>query len=89
MNQLIGEASINAEALEQMRKSGGTWAAYQNHDMSSSGIGDLRFLKVGPGCTFMEAPNKYPDSHLGIGWRYLHVGFVNLETGSINDSQSQ
>jgi len=27
-----------------------------------------------------------PDSHLGIGWRYLLVGTVNLETGEIEEA---
>jgi hypothetical protein len=26
-----------------------------------------------------------PDSHLGIGWKYLLVGKVNLESGEIEE----
>ena len=85
MNNALGETEITEEALQQMRERGGTWAAYQNHDIGSAGLGDLRFLQVGEGCTFKEAPNKYPDTQFGIGWRFLHVGFVNLETGEINE----
>jgi hypothetical protein len=28
-----------------------------------------------------------PDSHVGIGWRYLLVGKVNLESGEIEESR--
>ncbi len=27
-----------------------------------------------------------PDSHLGIGWKYVLVGKVNLESGEIEES---
>jgi hypothetical protein len=50
-------------------------------------LGHLQFLCCGPGCTFETAPERTPDSHLGIGWRYLLVGKVNLETGEIEECQ--
>jgi hypothetical protein len=51
--------------------------------MDSRSLGHIQFLCCGPGCTFAEPPKRMPDSHLGIGWRYLLVGTVNLETGEI------
>jgi hypothetical protein len=74
------------EALAQMRKAGGTWAAYQNIALDSATLGALRFLKVGPGCTCETAPERLPDSHLGIGWRFSHVGYVDLATGEIKET---
>jgi hypothetical protein len=89
MADLIGEVEISTEALEQMvagTKSmpGARYAAYQNHALDSSDCGGMRFLAIGPNCTLQEPPPRYPDTpSLGVGWRYLHVGWVNLETGKI------
>ena len=88
MSTILGDEKPAPEALEKMRKRGGKWAAYQNHDMGSASLGHLQFLNVGEGCTFTEAPERMPDSHLGIGWRYVLVGFVNLETGAIEAEQA-
>ena len=60
------------------------WAAYQGHDLGHRAtLGHLRFLAVGPGCTFKTPPERYPDTPQVIGWRYLLVGTVNLATGAI------
>lgn len=83
MNRPIGNATIDAEALQQMRERGGVWTAYQNVALDSADLGNLRFLQVGPNCTYKTAPEQYPDSHLGVGWRFRRVGFVNLSTGEI------
>jgi hypothetical protein len=85
MTKLLGNAKPSPEALQQMRERGGSWAAYQSMDMSSSTLGSLRFLQYGgPESTFKTPPEKYPDTpQLGIGWRYLLVGKVDLETGEI------
>jgi hypothetical protein len=69
--------------LRERLKPGQTWFAYQNHAMDSASLGLLQFLCCGPGCTFTEPPQRMPDSHLGIGWRYLLVGKVDFETGQI------
>ena len=78
---------IDADVLEIMRSratEGARWAAFENADMSHPELGRLTFLKVGKGCTFSEAPKHAPDSAaIGLGWRYLYVGFVNLETGKV------
>lgn len=66
-----------------MRDRPGTWAAYENHDLGHPNLGHLRFLKYGPDCTLKEPPEKYPDTSLGIGWRYVYIGTVNLETGEV------
>jgi len=88
MTKPIGDAKPHREALEQMRERtepGQRWAAYQNMALDSADVGGLRFLKIGKDCTYTEAPAKYPDTQFGTGWRYLHCGFVNLETGEIED----
>ena len=63
--------------------SGGDWFAYQSHDMSSRTLGDLQFLQYGPGRTYSEPPARMPNTQRGLGWRYLLVGRVNLESGVI------
>jgi len=79
------EPDVGEEALAAMRKRGGTWAAYQNMDMGHPDLGGVRCLKIGPDCTFHGPPDRMPDTQHGIGWRYLHVGWVDLETGMIID----
>ena len=71
------------QALQAMRDRPGTWAAYQNMALDSADLGHLRFLKYGPDCTLKEPPQHYSDTSLGIGWRYVYVGTVNLETGEV------
>lgn len=88
MSKMIGDAPLGESALEQMRQSpynhsDTRWAAYQNHDLGSPSVGQLLFLAIGPQNTFKEAPGRMPDSHLGTGWRYQHVGWVNLDEGKI------
>lgn len=85
--KLIGNPTIDAEALKQMRERGGSWAIYQNVALDSADLGNLRFLQVGPSNTFKEAPERYPDTQFGVGWRYVHVGFVNLAIGAIESSE--
>jgi len=89
MAALLGNPTIDPEALQQMRernRPGTQWAAFQNHAMDSADLGGLRFLQVGEGCTFVTPPERYPDTQFGTGWRHLHCGFVNLETGTIEES---
>lgn len=86
-HKLIGDEKVSPEALQQMRERGGTWGCYQNVALDSDLLGALQFLKVGPGCTYAEPPEKYPaDTMAGMGWRYLFVGFVNLKTGEIEET---
>lgn len=87
MSKLLANAKPEPETLAVMRERGGTWYAYQNHDLGHPELGHLRFLQVGPECTYQEAPERYPDSQYGLGWRYLRVGIVNLETGEIEEEQ--
>jgi len=83
---ILGTEKPDANTLQLLRerlKPDQTWFAYQNHAMDSSNLGHLQFLCCGPGCTFSEPPARMPDSHLGIGWRYLLVGRVDMSTGEI------
>lgn len=71
------------EALEQMQQIGGEWAAYRNEDLGSLNVGHLKFLKIGEGCTYKEAPIRYPDESVSQGHNYRYAGVVNLETGEV------
>jgi hypothetical protein len=89
MNPLIGGEKPSADAILQMQTSpynfpDTRWAAYQNHDLGHPELGHLQFLATGPGNTFKQPPDRFPDTARRIGWRYVHVGFVNLETGKID-----
>lgn len=58
-------------------------AVYQNQALDSANSGHIVFLIVGPTRTLKEAPKHAPDGPYGMGWRYLHVGFLNLETNEL------
>jgi hypothetical protein len=86
VSTILGDSTISTEALQQMRERAtpsDKWWAYQNQALDSAGLGHLQFLQVGPDRTFKEAPERMPDSQHSIGWRYLRVGVVDLETGKI------
>ena len=90
MTKLLGTAQPDPAVLAILRqrlKPGQAWFAYQNHAMDSASLGDLQFLCCGPGCTFTEPPQRMPDTQHGLGWRYVLVGKVNLETGKIEDTR--
>lgn len=83
---ILGTEKSSPEALTTMRERGGDWFAYQSHDMSSPTLGDLQFLQCGPGRAYTEPPARMPDTQHAIGWRYLLVGKVNLESGEIEEA---
>ena len=83
MSKLLGNAKPSPEALETMRSRGGDWWAFQNHAMDSAGLGDFQFLQCGEGRTYPTPPARMPDTQHAIGWKYLLVGKVNLESGEI------
>ncbi len=58
-------------------------AVYQNQALDSESAGSLVFIIIGPERTLREAPPKAPDGAYGMGWRFLHVGFLNLETNQL------
>jgi hypothetical protein len=76
------ELSIEPEPLELMRKRSGTWAAYQNQDLSSRSAGHLQFLQYGEGRTYVTPPTRMPDTTV-LGWRYMFAGLVDLENGTV------
>jgi len=89
MSKPLGNPTINPEALQQMRdraRPDTRWAAFQNMALDSASLGELRFPQIGEGCTYTKAPERYPDTLFGTGWRHLHCGFVNLQTGTIEES---
>ena len=89
MSKLLGTEKPDPVMLAILRerlKTGQTWFCYQNMALDSASLGHLKFLCCGTGCTFVEPPARMPDSHLGIGWRYLLVGKVNLESGTIEEA---
>ena len=66
------------------------WYAYQNVDMGSLDLGHLKFLAVGPGCTFKTPPKpRMPDTPTDINWRYYLAGIVNLATGEIEELEEE
>jgi hypothetical protein len=65
------------------------WAAYQNKALDSASAGHLQFLAVGPKNTLKEAPKQAPDTQHGLGWKYQFVGWVNLETGDVQEDKSE
>lgn len=88
MTKLLGTEKPDTTVLAILRerlKPGQQWFAYQNHAMDSASLGRLQFLCCGPGCTFEKPAQRMPDSHLGIGWKYLLVGRVNLASGEIEE----
>ena len=58
-------------------------AVYQNQVLDSSGLGHLVFLIVGEGKTFATAPARLPDGQYGLGWKYQHVGHLDLATNQL------
>ena len=81
------DTAIEPDVLTTLRNGAadGAWYAYQNVALDSSTLGEIRFLKVGPKATFTTPPKRYPDSHLGTGWRHYLCGVVNLETGKVEE----
>lgn len=76
--------TFHPEAIAAMRRIGGRWAVYENHDLGHPDMGRLAALKIGPGCTFQHPPKVSPDrDDVGPGWRYLFVGWANLSTGKV------
>lgn len=89
MHKQIGDEQVHEVALETMREKtlewgpDVRWAAYQNHELGHPELGHMKFLAVGPGRTYETAPAKLPDSATEINWRYIHVGYVDLESGKV------
>lgn len=88
MSTLLGaNVKPGPEQLAQMRrvaKPEDRWACYQNQDLGHYDLGRCTYLVTGPTRTYTTPPAHAPDneSH-GLGWRYLFVGFVDLDSGTI------
>lgn len=79
---------VDGEALAMMRERGGKWAAYENKAFDSASAGHVQFLKYGDGCTYPEPPIHMPDTAAGVGWKYLHIGYVDFESGCILSAET-
>lgn len=81
------EERVDPVALMLMKKNGGEWAVYQNQALDSHNAGHMQFLRVGKDCTFPEPPPNYPkDTEHGMGWRYLYIGMVDFEHGTVKEA---
>lgn len=86
----MADLTIDSDALAQMKervREGTRWAAYQNVALDSITLGELRFLHIGEGCTFTKPPPRYPDTQHGTGWRHCFIGWVDLDTGKIEQAK--
>ncbi len=83
MDKLLGDGKIDPSTLAAIKQRGGAWAAFQNVALDSSELGAVQFLRYGPECTFKAPPEALPDTRSGVGWRFRHVGFVDLTAGKI------
>ena len=93
MAKLIGDYSegvASKEAIVALRirhenhgKPDDKVAVYQNHALDSENAGHLVFIIVGSQRTLSAAPERAPDGPYGPGWKYLHVGFLNLGTNQM------
>lgn len=85
-SKLLGDNAIPQEARDRMKRRGGTWFAYQNAELySGPRSGHLQFLRCGPDASIKYPPLRLPDTATAINWRYVLVGKVNLESGTIED----
>ncbi len=75
---------VDKQALFQIKRAGGRWAAYQNHDLGSRAIGHVKFLQFGGHYnTFKSAeelPAHYPADSISQGHNYLLVGEIDFAT---------
>ena len=86
LNNGLNPAPEALAAMRERDRPGDTWHAYQNADLDSRMIGHTVYMVVGPSRTNVTAPKHAPDSpDWGLGWRYIHAGVVNLETGEVSN----
>ena len=81
------EPVVSPEILKDLKTRGGDWAAFRNEVMDSVSFGHVICLKVGPDCTHKTPPPHAPDGAHGLGWKYLFVGMVDLETGMLKPKE--
>ena len=93
MSQLVGDYAdglAGEEAIAALRLRHANYgtaddriAVYQNQALDSHAAGHLVFIIIGPSRTLKQAPERAPDGPYGTGWKYLHVGFLDLETNQL------
>jgi hypothetical protein len=82
-DQPIAHAALNT--MRRSKEENPTWEfyAYENHDLGHPLVGHMQFLACGPDNTHKTPPSRMPDTDTSLGWRYVFVGKVNLETGLV------
>lgn len=75
--------TVDENQLAVMRERGGTWACYENKALDSADAGRCIYIKYGEDCTFKVPPTPAPDGPYGLGWKYILVGPVDLEKGTV------
>lgn len=84
----IGEHQLVQMRAKDLGSGDGMWYAYQNAALDSSRLGEVKFLKAGPGCTFHHPPARFPDrigERSEVNWAYVFVGVVDLDKGEVNE----
>jgi hypothetical protein len=72
---------------EDLKKRGGDWAVFRNEAMDSADCGRVLCMKVGTDCTHKTPPPHAPDGPHGLGWKYLFIGMLDLETGALKPKE--
>lgn len=84
------ETTIANMRDSELNREGTIWYAYQNHDGGHFCYGRTAFRAVGPNNELKTPTNRYSDRlALGSGWRYVLVGYVDLERRTIINEMPQ
>ncbi len=74
----VGQVSINL--INEMSTESDEWYAYTNEDQKSEGLGDVKFVPMGPDRIFSSPPKDFESA----GVTYILTGRVSLDSGAIN-----
>ena len=85
----MGELAPDEKTLAEMQLYGCKFAAYQNTDIFHPRRGELKFLRYGYlNNLYAVPPEVFPSSEDEDGkHRYKLIGYVNLYTGTIHESE--
>lgn len=97
MKKMIGAGYVSQEAIQVMRSvpinfPSTRWAAYQNQTLDSIHCGKFLFLATGPKNHFPVVPETMPKEQSLLPYEplefFVHVGYLNLDSGKIVDEIS-